>query len=88
MKIPHQASTDDLAQIRQLQKSQAAVYHCAYNLWKSGLDQNGVRAELKQRSFDPRMDSWFVQSMVNRAKGQVESDRTNQVKKRIFGGKK
>jgi hypothetical protein len=88
IKLPFDASEDDIAQIMELQKSHAAVYHCAYNLWNSGLDQNGVRAELKQRSFDPRMDSWFVQSAVNRAQGQVKADKELGVINRIFGGKK
>lgn len=88
MKIPYQASTDALAQIRQLQKAQAAVYHCAYNLIKAGLGQKEVRDQLKSYSFDERIDSWFIQSAIYRAMGQVKADEELGIVKRIFGGKK
>lgn len=88
LKIPYQASTDDLAQIKQLQKAQAAVYHCAYNLVKDELGQKEVRDQLKSYSFDERIDSWFIQSAIYRAMGQVKADNELGVKKRIFGGKK
>jgi hypothetical protein len=88
LKIPYKASDEAKDEVKMMQKAQASVYHCAYNLSKDGLGQKEIRETLKSYNFAPEMDSWFIQSAIYRAMGQVKADKELGIAKRIFGGKK
>jgi hypothetical protein len=88
LKIPYKASQEALDEIKMLQKAQASVYHCAYNLNNDGQGQKEIRETLKSYNFAPEMDSWFIQSAIYRAMGQVKADKALGVTKKIFGGKR
>lgn len=87
LKIPFTTSPEELEAIKMLQKQQASVYHCAYNLNKDGSSQKEIRETLKSYNFAPEMDSWFTQSAIYRALGAVKADKELGITKRIFGGK-
>ena len=87
LKIPFTTSPEELEVIKMLQKHQASVYHCAYNLNKDNLSQKEIRETLKSYNFAPEMDSWFTQSVIYRAMGAVKADKELGITKRIFGGR-
>ena len=56
LKIPFTTSPEELESIKMLQKQQASVYHCVYNLNKGGSSQKEIRETLKSYNFAPEMD--------------------------------
>lgn len=67
---------------------QSPMIRSAYKSASYGLAEISVRAELRDRFKESKLDSWFLQSAVKFGIGQFLADKELKVEKRVFGGKK
>lgn len=84
---------DDI--IVQIQKQCTSVFHIAYERFWDGYNEMQIRHLFKSGGIKSieLLDSWFIQSLIKKAKGLYEADKIKseekgKIIKTVFGGKK
>lgn len=77
---------DESSLIRKMQKEQSSIIRCVYKMAQSGIDEKSMRHILSEK-YPSVLDSWYKQSAIYSGRGMFSSDKSRNIKSRIFGGK-